>query len=79
MHLVRKHRLGIPQDSRDAFDLLAAAGKLEAPLAESLKRRVGFRNVAVHSYTRIDLAIVRATIERHAGDLVRFSSAAIRA
>ena len=79
MHLVRKHRLGIPQDSRDAFDLLVAAGKLEAPLAESLKRMVGFRNVAVHSYTRIDLAIVRAIIERHADDLLRFSSAAIRA
>ena len=79
MHLVRKHRLGIPQDSRDAFDLLVAAGKLEAPLAASLKRMVGFRNVAVHSYTRIDLAIVRAIIEQHADDLLRFSSAAIRA
>lgn len=79
MHLVRKHRLGIPQESRDAFDLLVAAGKLDAPLAESLKRMGGFRNGAVRSYTRIDLAIVRAIIERHADDLLRFSSAAIRA
>jgi uncharacterized protein YutE (UPF0331/DUF86 family) len=78
MHLVRKHRLGIPQDIRDAFDLLATAGILEAPLAASLKRMVGFRNVAVHAYTRLDLAIVRAIVERHLGDLTQFSSVAIR-
>ncbi len=78
MHLVRKHRLGIPQDSRDAFDLLAAAGRLDALLADSLKRMIGVRNVAVHDYTRLDLAIVRAIVERQMDDLARFSSAAIR-
>lgn len=30
MHLVRVRRLGIPQDSRDAFDLLLQAGLLDA-------------------------------------------------
>jgi uncharacterized protein YutE (UPF0331/DUF86 family) len=74
MHLVRKHRLGIPQDSRDAFDLLANAGKLDAALATSLKLMVGFRNVAVHNYTRLDLAIVQAIIERRLDDLLRFAS-----
>jgi uncharacterized protein YutE (UPF0331/DUF86 family) len=78
MHLVRKHRLGIPQDSRDAFDLLAGSGRLDARLADSLKRMVGFRNVAVHDYTRLDLAIVRAIIDKQMDDLARFSSAAIR-
>ena len=78
MHLVRRHQLGIPQDSRDAFDLLVAAGRLDPALAESLKRMVGFRNVAVHDYTRLDLAIVRSIIEKQMDDLVRFSSGAIR-
>jgi uncharacterized protein YutE (UPF0331/DUF86 family) len=78
MHLVRRARLGIPQESRDAFDLLVGAGRLEPGLAESLKRMVGFRNVALHDYTRLDLAIVRAIIEKHAEDLLRFASAAIR-
>jgi uncharacterized protein YutE (UPF0331/DUF86 family) len=78
MHLVRKHRLGVPQDSRDAFDLLANAGKLGAPLAASLKGMVGFRNVAVHDYTRLDLAIVQAIIERHLEDLLRFASDTLR-
>lgn len=78
MHLVRKHRLGVPQESRDAFELLANAGHLDAPLAASLKRMVGFRNVAVHAYTRLDLAIVRAIVEHSLDDLLAFSRAALR-
>lgn len=78
MHLVRKHRLGVPQESRDAFDLLSAAGKLDAALAADLKRMVGFRNIAVHNYTRLDLAIVQAIVERRLDDLLRFASAAVR-
>jgi uncharacterized protein YutE (UPF0331/DUF86 family) len=79
MYLVRRGRLGIPQESRDAFRLLVGAGQLDAALAERLLRMVGFRNVAVHDYTRLDLAIVRAIIEKHLDDLLRFSTAAIRA
>jgi uncharacterized protein YutE (UPF0331/DUF86 family) len=78
MHLVRKHRLGVPQDSRDAFELLANAGKLDPTLAASLKGMVGFRNVAVHDYTRLDLAIVQSIIERHLDALLSFASAALR-
>ena len=35
MHLVRIHKLGIPQESRDAFALLEQAGKLDASLSRS--------------------------------------------
>lgn len=79
MHRVRRERLGIPQDSRDAFDLLVRAGRLDSALADGLKRMVGFRNIAVHDYARVDLAIVQSIIERHLGDLERFASESIRA
>ncbi len=79
MHRVRRDKLGIPQDSRDAFDLLVRAGMLEPPLAEGLKRMVGFRNVAVHDYARLDLEIVRAILDRHLGDLAQFASDSVRA
>lgn len=78
MHRVRVHRLGIPQDSRDAFDLLARDGRLDTALAEPLKRMVGFRNVAVRDYTRLNLSIVRSIIERNLEDLLRFASESIR-
>ena len=55
MHVIRKRRLGVPQDSREAFDLLRANGLLDQKLAESMKRMVGFRNVAVHEYANLKL------------------------
>jgi uncharacterized protein YutE (UPF0331/DUF86 family) len=78
MHLVRKHALGIPQDSRHAFDLLVDAGKLDHQLADALKRMVGFRNIAVHDYQRLNLEVVRAIIERHLLDLRSFAEHALR-
>ena len=78
MHLVRKRRLGIPQDSREAFDQLAAAGELDAGLAASLKRMVGFRNIAVHDYQTLNLEVVRAIVERHLDELAEFAHHAVR-
>lgn len=79
MHRVRKHRLGIPQESRAAFELLVAAGRLDAELAGRLMAMVGFRNVAVHDYTRLNLDIVLAIIETHTVDLLAFAADSVRA
>jgi uncharacterized protein YutE (UPF0331/DUF86 family) len=77
MHLVRRFTLGIPQESRHAFDLLVGAGKLDARLGDGLKRMVGFRNIAVHDYQRLNLAIVRSIIEHNLDDLRAFGQHAL--
>jgi uncharacterized protein YutE (UPF0331/DUF86 family) len=77
MHLVRRFALGVPQDSRHAFDLLVDAGKLDAAMADALKRMVGFRNIAVHDYQRLNLAIVRSIIENNLDDLRAFARHAL--
>lgn len=77
MHLVRKFALGVPQDSRQAFDLLVEAGKLDALAAEALKRMVGFRNIAVHDYQALNLAIVRSIVEHKLVDLRAFAQQAL--
>ncbi len=64
MHLVRKFTLGIPQDSRQAFDLLAEASKLDPGAADALERMVGFRSIAVHDYQKLNLQVVRAIVEQ---------------
>jgi uncharacterized protein YutE (UPF0331/DUF86 family) len=74
MHVVRTHRLGIPQDSREAFDLLAGAGLYPKESADRLRRMVGFRNVAVHDYQALNLDIVREIIRSHLDDLAAFAS-----
>ena len=78
MHLVRLDRLGIPQQSRDAFAMLAQAGALPADLAQTLQKMVGFRNVAVYDYASLNLDIVGSIIARHLDDLLRFASIAAR-
>jgi uncharacterized protein YutE (UPF0331/DUF86 family) len=77
MRVVKRRGLGLPNESRAAFELLHTAGHLEAPLAEGIKKMVGFRNVAVHGYRKLDLDIVQAIIEKHLSDLLAFSTWAI--
>jgi uncharacterized protein YutE (UPF0331/DUF86 family) len=69
MHLVALSRLGVPQESREAFDLLVGGAGLDAGLGERLAGMVGFRNVAVHDYRHLDLAIVSSIIRDRLGDL----------
>jgi uncharacterized protein YutE (UPF0331/DUF86 family) len=73
-HLVRRERLGVPQGARDVFTLLSQGGWIDAALAESLRRMVGFRNIAVHDYQALQLPIVIAVITRHLDDFLLFAS-----
>jgi uncharacterized protein YutE (UPF0331/DUF86 family) len=68
MHQAAVGRLGIPQNSRDAFDLLAGNGIITPDCAEKMKRMVGFRNIAVHDYQRLRLEILRSILERNLVD-----------
>lgn len=79
MHLVRRRALGLPQQSRDAFALLAAHGGLDPRLADAMQRMVGFRNVAVHDYQALSLPIVRAIVAHGLDDLEAFTSWALAA
>lgn len=78
MHLARARGLGAPQDSRDGFRLLIEASLLDRDLGERLMRMVGFRNIAIHDYQALNLAIVQAIIEKHLVDFERFARAALR-
>lgn len=61
-HLIRKHKLGVPQSSRDVFTLLATADFIPAELSENLKKMIGFRNIAMHEYQRLQLAVTEHVI-----------------
>ena len=74
MHLVRRHRLGIPTESRQAFTLLVQASLLDQELCRHLEGMVGFRNIAVHNYREIDIEIVRHILSDRLVDLKAFAS-----
>jgi uncharacterized protein YutE (UPF0331/DUF86 family) len=78
MHLVRVHRLGIPQQTREAFDLLETARLVDAALADRLRKMVGFRNVAIHDYQKLNLDIVRSIVVDHLDDFLVFARLLLR-
>ena len=77
-HLIRRERLGVPQSARDVFALLAQGGWIAPALAEGLKRKVGFRNIAVHDYKALQLPITVAIIEKHFDEFLQYSQAVLR-
>jgi uncharacterized protein YutE (UPF0331/DUF86 family) len=76
--LIRERELGIPSSNRDSFRLLAEGGVIPADLASRLQRMVGFRNVAVHRYRDLDVAIIASVITRDLDDLLAFTERVVR-
>ena len=76
-HLIRREKLGVPQSARDVFTLLAQANWIEAGLADSLKRMIGFRNIAVHDYQSLQMPITLNIITQHLDEFLNYSKAII--
>jgi len=74
MHIVSEKKLGIPQNSRDAFEVLNSNKYIDDALMKKLKAMVGFGNIAVHNYQAINLKVVEEIIEKHINDLKEFTS-----
>ncbi|MFO7819784.1 MAG: DUF86 domain-containing protein [Halanaerobacter sp.] len=69
MHIVSTKKLGVPQESREAFELLAEDDIISEGLKNNLGGMVGFRNIAVHNYQEIKLEIIRNIIEERLEDI----------
>ena len=57
-HLIRRDKLGLPQSARDVFLLLEQHQRIDAQVAEAMRRMTGFRNLAVHDYQALQLPSV---------------------
>ncbi len=75
---IRKKKLGLPKDSADSFMLLVEAGILDLKLAIKLKGMVGFRNVLVHEYRKLDLVLMIEVIETHLDDPIEFAQCIVQ-
>ncbi|TLS38602.1 type VII toxin-antitoxin system HepT family RNase toxin [Pseudalkalibacillus caeni] len=72
MHVVEK-KFGIPQTSREAFDLLMKNQIISEETAKQMKAMVGFRNIAVHDYQEINLVILQKIVENHLDDIQTYA------
>lgn len=62
--LIRMHRLGIPQMTKDIFVILEKDKIIPKKLSSKLQNMIGFRNVAAHGYKNLNIAILRSILEK---------------
>ena len=72
-HLIAGMEVPPPDTMGQTFDLLAQESVLNNQLASSLKKAVGFRNIAVHSYENINWEIVHSIVKHHLADFSEFA------
>ena len=70
--LVTGLRLGLPGEEDDLFEKLAARGVVSRPMADTLRRMKGLRNVLVHEYGRVNDALVFETVRTRLDDFSAF-------
>jgi uncharacterized protein YutE (UPF0331/DUF86 family) len=78
-HAIKTRKLGLPQDSRDSFALLQRAGLIGVDQMNALQAMVGFRNVLVHEYRRLDMRVLVEVIEHRMRGLLDFANAILEA
>jgi uncharacterized protein YutE (UPF0331/DUF86 family) len=71
-HIVSDDRLGEPRTNRELFTLLESAGWVSPELSRTLRAMAGFRNVLVHGYDVVNVAVVRDLLDNRLGDLELF-------
>lgn len=72
MHIVSSKKLGIPQNSRDAFEVLYHNKIIDEKIYKKIKSMIGFRNIAVHNYQQLNLQVVQMVIEKNLEDFKDF-------
>lgn len=73
VHVLADSPRAAPHTMGESFELLAAEGFVDEPLADRMRAAVGFRNVAVHSYRSIDWSIVHTITHEGLADFEDFA------
>ena len=71
-HIVKVKSFGLPNTSRELFDLLLENSIISKEVCKQMQGMVGFRNIAVHDYQNLNIEIVVAIVEKHLGDFETF-------
>jgi len=71
-HIVSDDRLGTPRSNAALFELLARHGWIDAAAAQALAQMARFRNVIVHDYDDLDLALIHHIATTRVVDLIHF-------
>ena len=74
-HVIAGRSWGLPDSHRAHFRILVDHKVIDPGLGSRLESMVGFRNIAVHEYDRIDRGILKSILSEHLVDLSDFARA----
>jgi len=74
MYVVSVRKLGVPQNKREAFEILYKNNLIDENMYFSMKNMVGFRNIAIHDYKNIDEEILIEILDNHLEELKAFAT-----
>ncbi len=72
-HIVATEGLGVPSSLKETFILLQRAEILSPSLTSRMVSMVGFRNIAVHDYQNLDVAVLKGILTQNLKDLEDFT------
>jgi len=71
-YIVKKYKLGIPKSSKEIFEILEKENIIDKTLSKNLQNMVGFRNLAIHEYTKLKLEVIEYIIKERIFDCLDF-------
>jgi len=74
-HIISEEGWGVPGSTNEMFYLLEENSYLERDLTERMVRSVGFRNLMVHGYVKIEMEEVYHIAQKDIHDLDKYLSA----
>lgn len=76
-HIVADEGWGVPGTSKDLFEFLRQHRVITPALAKEMKDLVGFRNLVVHAYDKLDLRRAHAHLPAYRRAIARFLKAIV--
>lgn len=74
-HIIFGLHIGHPETNKELFPILSKEGIIDEDLADKLSRAVGLRNILVHQYRKVNLAILADCATVGLNDLRAFAKA----
>lgn len=71
-HVIADEGLGLPSELKENFIILEKAKIIDPILSDRLQKMVGFRNIAVHEYSSINVEILKSILRSSLQDIELF-------
>lgn len=75
VHIVSEEGVGVAGSANELFYLLEEHQLIVPELTEKMVRAVGFRNLVVHEYGKVDIEVVFRVCHENVSDLEEFAKA----